>query len=265
MNTNKDNLIQTASDALFRAYQEHSVCEPIRNLIGDTDLQKAYEIQSSLNTSMAKLNNGNAVIGRKIGVTAFAGQKSFGISEPVFGTLFQNMELDNNVEVGFEEFYSPKVEVEIAFIMKKSITSPVSTAQLVQAIDYVAPAIEIVGSRMNWDVKITDMVADNMGASHFVLGHNFKRLDKVDLINCQMQLCNKKEKIAEGIGSICLGSPLNSLHWLANRLAIIGNPLSAGETIISGSLAPMLPIQAGSHLEAHIEGLGEVKISLSKE
>ena len=253
--------IEQASQRLFKAYQQHFICPPVRDLIGETDLSIAYQVQEKFQHAISQIDN-NPIIGHKIGVTTFTGQKSFGISNPVYASLFQKMELDNNIEVDFANFNSPKIEVEIAFILKKNINSFVSTAQLMQSIDWVAPAFEIPDSRMNWDVKITDMVADNIGASHFVLGHDFKRANKIDFVNCHMQLLNNGKLIADGVGGVCLGSPLNSLRWLANELVANGKSLLSGETIIAGALAPMLAIKAGDKLEATISGLGKVKTEI---
>lgn len=260
-NIERSSIIQSASKRLFDAYQNHSVAAPIRDLVGENDFALAYEVQRAMSDLIMKEGNHHQ-IGRKLAATTLEGQKALNIPHPAFGKLLNNMELHHNSEVDYHLLYQPKIEVEMAFIMKKSITSPVSMAELMQAIDWVAPAIEIVGSRVNWDIKITDMIADMMCASHFLIGHHIKRLHQVDLVNCQMSLHKNDELFAQGSGHVCLGSPLNALHWLANESVKQDMPIESGETIISGALSPPQSINTNERFSAHITGLGNVNISL---
>jgi 2-keto-4-pentenoate hydratase len=137
-----------------------------------------------------------------------------------------------------------------------------TTTELLSKIDYALASIEIVGSRIeNWNIKITDTIADNASASHYVVGHQPVKLENVDLVNSKMQMTKNGEVVSSGVGSACLGSPINATLWLVNKMAALGTPLKAGEVILSGALGPMSSVAAGDTVVATFEGLGSVSVS----
>ncbi len=239
-------------------------CDPIREIIGITDLAKAYEIQAI--NSKLRIAGGARVVGSKIGLTSVAVQKQLGVDQPDYGLLYDDMEVLNGGEISCKELMQPKVEAEIAFVLKKDLNSTSITAtEMLSAIDYAVASIEIVGSRVkDWNIKITDTIADNASASHFVVGHRPVRLENVDLINCKMTMYKNGELVSEGTGAACLGSPINACIWLAKTMAAHGSPLKAGEVILSGALGPMSAVEAGDNIKAVIEGLGEVSVAFSE-
>ena len=116
---------------------------------------------------------------------------------------------------------------------------------------------EIVDSRIkDWKIKIQDTVSDNASCGAFVLGNELVCPSQVDLINCGMVLEKNGEIVATGAGAAALGSPVNAVVWLANTLGRLGIPLKAGEVILSGSLAPLIPVIAGDYLRMSINGIG---------
>ena len=116
---------------------------------------------------------------------------------------------------------------------------------------------EIVDSRIkDWKIKIQDTVSDNASCGAFVLGNELVCPSEVDLINCGMVLEKNGEIVATGAGAAALGSPVNAVAWLANTLGRLGIPLKAGEVILSGSLAPLIPVVAGDYLRMSINGVG---------
>ena len=159
----------------------------------------------------------------------------------------------------------PKIEGELAFVLGGSLDNDKLTiVDIINSIDYVLPSLEIVGSRIeNWNIRIADTVADNASASHYVLGHTPKMLDDIDIVNCKMNMTINGELKSSGSGKDCLGSPLNAVLWLARKMQAVGQPLQAGELILSGSLGPMVVVNAGDHVEAEFEGLGSVSISFT--
>jgi len=157
----------------------------------------------------------------------------------------------------------PKVEAEIAFVLAEDLDMDNMTIiDLIASIDYALPAIEIVGSRIeNWNIKICDTIADNASASHYVLGHRPRTLDEFDMVGCKMKMTKNGTIVSEGHGGACLGSPLNATLWLANKMVELGQPLQAGELILSGAVGPMTAVAAGDKIHAEIEGLGGVSVS----
>ena len=258
-----DTIVQ-AAERLWLAAETQETCAPIRDLIGTTDLASAYAIQQ-INTEKRR-KSGARVVGSKIGLTSPAVQQQLGVDQPDFGLLFRDMEVDQGLEMDYSLLMQPKVEAEIAFILGKDLTMEQPTsAEIMSAIDYAVASIEIVGSRIrDWDIRITDTIADNASASHFVLGHQPVKLEALDLVGCRMAMSVNGEQVVEGVGAACLGSPVNAVKWLAQTMHRIGTPLQAGDIILSGALGKMAPVSPGDSVVAQIEGLGSVSVSFSK-
>ncbi|MEM9823053.1 MAG: fumarylacetoacetate hydrolase family protein [Bacteroidota bacterium] len=252
--------VAAAAKRLREAEAKKRLCEPIRNLIGATDIEKAYAVQE-INTAL-RMAQGARIVGRKIGLTAPVVQHQLGVNQPDFGMLWQDKEVMNGGEISMRELMQPRAEAEIAFVLGQDLDAKhLTSIDILSAIDYALAAIEIVGSRIkNWDIKITDTIADNASASHWVVGHQPVKLDQIDLLNCKMLMTNKGKKVSEGLGKNCLGSPINATLWLAQKLAQMGRPMKAGEVIFTGALGPMVSAKAGDEFHVSIEGAGEVSV-----
>ncbi|MBT3545546.1 MAG: 2-keto-4-pentenoate hydratase [Saprospiraceae bacterium] len=248
---------------LRQAQATKTPISPLRDDIGEHNEELAYAIQQ-VNTNH-KLVDGARIVGKKIGLTSIKVQEQFGISTPDFGILFDDMEVLNGLSLPISEVMQPKIEGELAFVLGGSLDNDKLTiVDIINSIDYVLPSLEIVGSRIeNWNIRIADTVADNASASHYVLGHTPKMLDDIDIVNCKMNMTINGELKSSGSGKDCLGSPLNAVLWLARKMQAVGQPLQAGELILSGSLGPMVVVNAGDHVEAEFEGLGSVSISFT--
>ena len=258
-----DIKVETAAKRLRAAAESGVTCEPIRTLIGITDLETAYAIQE-VNTTL-RIQGGARVVGSKIGLTSKVVQKQLGVDQPDFGMLWNDTEILNGDSISIKKLMQPKAEAEIAFVLGKDLDSDTLTSvDILSAIEYVLPSIEIVGSRIaNWDIKITDTIADNASASHWIIGHHPVKLENVDLINCQMKMENNGQVVSEGLGKACLGSPINAMLWLAQKMQAIGKPMKAGDLILSGALGPMVTVKAGDNFRVTIEGLGEVSVGFT--
>lgn len=252
---------QDYAQILRVAYENRTPCSPLREQIGVNDVELAYQIQAINNQIL--IQNGANITGHKIGLTSKAVQEQLGVDQPDFGMLLDTMEVLNGGTIQMSELMQPKVEAEIAFVLGKDLPNrPVSTVELINAIDYALAAIEIVGSRIkDWNIKITDTIADNASASHYVLGHKPTKLSDFDVINCHMSMTKNGSLASEGKGAACLGSPINATLWLADKMAEIGTPLKAGQVILSGALGKMTTVQAGDTIEASIDGLSSVSVS----
>jgi 2-keto-4-pentenoate hydratase len=131
---------------------------------------------------------------------------------------------------------------------------------VLNAIDYALPALEIVGSRIaNWNIRITDTIADNASSSAYVLGNSPRKLSEFDLRLCGMVMERRGEPVSVGAGAACLGNPINAVVWLARKMAALGTPLLAGDLVLSGALGPMVPVTPGDIFETRINGLGSVR------
>ncbi len=255
------NLIETAAKRLREAELNRMLCDPIRELIGEKDLSAAYAVQE-INSNL-RLKSGAKVIGHKIGLTAPVVQKQLGVDQPDFGLLWHDKEVLNGGEIAMSELMQPKVEAEVAFVLGKDLSlERITSLDALNAVEYALVSIEIVGSRIrDWDIKITDTIADNASASHWVIGHHPAKLKTLDLVNCKMRMENNGKLVSEGTGSACLGSPINSLVWLAKKMMEMGRPLKEGDLVLSGALGPMVSVNAGDNFNVSIEGLGTVSAS----
>lgn len=247
---------------LQQAEKTKTPCPPIREFFEGKDLENAYRVQQFITEQ--KKEHGQKTVGKKIGLTSEKVQEQLGVNEPDFGVLLDGMQIKNKETLPFSDLMQPKAEAEIAFVLKKDLARKNHSIEEVKdAIDYAVAAIEIVGSRIeNWDIQITDTIADNASASHFVLGEKQVPLENLDLENCQMQMHINGEKVSEGTGKACLGNPLIAAVWLADKMVEMGNPLKKGEIILSGALGQMANLKSGDRVEAEIDGLGKVSFEV---
>lgn len=229
---------------------------PLRQFFDPLDGTGAYAIQA-INTRHW-LGQGRKLVGRKVGLTARAVQQQIGVTQPDFGALFADMEIADGGTLDPARAIQPKVEAEIAFILEHDIAdADASLEQVVAAIDYALPAIEIVDSRIaDWKISFADTVADNGSSAFFVLGSDRRTPADLDLYSCGMVMEINGAVASVGAGAACLDHPYNAVQWLARTLAQEGEPLRAGDIILSGALGPMVALQPGDHVRIHIGGIG---------
>lgn len=265
MSASSSDQIAAAAARLARARGEGVPCQPILDLIPADDLAAAYAVQR-VGTDAA-LAQSARIVGRKIGLTARAVQQQLGVDQPDYGMLFDTMAVDDGDIVAPGRLLQPKVEAEIAFVLDRDLESPGTTlAEAARAVAYALPAIEIVDSRIaDWRISIVDTIADNASSGLFVLGGSPKRIDAFDMRLAGMVLEENGEGVSFGCGAACLGNPLNALAWLARTMAAAGQPIRAGEVVLSGALGPMVPVRAGHAYEARINGLGTARVAFAGE
>lgn len=257
--------VDAAVRELVEARETGRPCAPLRGrLLPEGDVATAYAVQRA--QVRRWLDDGHRRVGAKIGLTSPAVQESFGVYQPDFGVLLDDMAVPDGAEVGPERLLQPRVEAEIAFVLGSDLPDERITAvDVIRATDHLLPAIEIVDSRISgWDISIVDTVADNASSGLFVLGTTPRPLAQVDLRLCGMVLEHAGEPVSVGAGAACLGNPLHAVVWLAQTLARAGEPLRAGEVVLSGALGPMVPVTPGAAYEARISGLGSVRVCFGR-
>lgn len=247
--------LEATARSIRVAYLNDAIA-PLRDVLDPTDADGAYTVQA-LNTAFWE-QQGRQPVGRKIGLTAKAVQAQLGVDQPDFGVLFEDMRLENGANLNASRVLQPKAEAEIAIILKKDIVDPDADIDAVMdATDYVSPAIEIVDSRIaDWKITFADTVADNGSSAFFVIGEERHAPDTVDLFSCGMVMQVNGETVSLGAGAACLGHPLNAAAWLARAMVSLGTPLKAGEVVLTGALGPMVALSAGDQVHATIGGIG---------
>ena len=254
------NIIQTLGDNLYQALRSNSVIDPITNQYPDMTIEDAYAVQKRMIDR--RVQDGEVIVGKKIGVTSRAVMNMLGVYQPDFGYMMDRMIVNEGESIAMSTLIQPKAEGEIAFLLKKDLMGPgLSNADILAATECVIPCFEIVDSRIrDWKIKIQDTVADNASCGVFVLGDSAVSPRKVDLSTCGMVLEKNGEIIATGSGAAAMGSPVNAITWLANTLGRLGVPLKAGEVVLSGALAAMFPCAAGDNFRVSIGGIGACSV-----
>jgi 2-keto-4-pentenoate hydratase len=256
-----------AAERLITAARTVTATAPVRDVLGATDIALAYDVQNALTS--ARLAAGATIVGRKVGLTSPAVQAQLGVDQPDFGVLFDDMVVPDGGAVDIAALIAPKVEAEVAFVLKADLNGDpesIDAATAAAAVDYAVAALEIVDSRVaGWDITITDTVADNASSALFVLGATRVTLDEFAPVDVTMTLDKNGERASSGNGAACLGDPLNALAWLARTASEYGSPLRAGDVVLSGALGPMVTAEPGSHIVADISTLGRVSVTFSKD
>jgi len=255
---------QTLGRELFEARMNQRTGELLTDRFPALTVEEAYQIQAVVVGQY--LANGYKVTGKKIGLTSKAMQDMFGVREPDYGTLFDRLAYNSGDEVPAGVLQLPKVEGEIAFVLKQDLKGRQITARdVLDATAYVVGAIEIVDSRYpSWKMKLADTVADNGSQAAYVLENKRCCPDELDLRLLGMAVERNGQVINTGAGAAVMGHPANCVAWLANKMNACNTPLQAGDVILSGALAGAIDARPGDYFSVQFGGLGEVCISFGR-
>lgn len=232
----------------------------------DMRMDDAYAIQNAL--LKAKLAQGRRVIGWKIGLTSKAMQYALGIDIPDSGVLFDDMDFPCGGVVPAGRFIQPRVEAEIAFVMKTPLAGDDLTRdEVIAATDYVAPALEILDTRIlrsdpatGQARSVLDTISDNAANAGIVMGAARHQLADVDLRWTGAITYRNGEVEETGLGAGVLNDPVQSVLWLARRMAQYGQAIEAGQVILSGSFIRPIECPPDTHIKADYGPFGVVDI-----
>jgi 2-keto-4-pentenoate hydratase len=260
------DLVETIASRLDTAWQTHTPIPPITESDGVTDVTVAYAIQT--HWTKMRLDRGERIAGRKIGLTSKAIQTQLGVSEPDYGNLWESSFYESDkgkVTIPAGDFLQPRIEGEIAFLIGKPLREPgITPEQVLDATEACAMGIEIVASRIaDWKIKLVDTIADNASYGGFTLGPWDEKMRKTDLGALAMTIHYNGELAAEGLGSAALGHPATSTAWLANKLLEFGVSLEPGDVVISGGITKMLPVKAGDEFRFALTSQPDLTVTFS--
>ena len=205
------------------------------------------------------LDAGREQSGYKVAFTTVESQQLFGTAEPVYGALFKDMQFPSGSTIPPGRLANPMLEGEIVMELSTDLPGDALEPETVRAaVGAIYPALEIPDGRMAGKIDAVDMAADNAAAAGYVLGERHPLDADFDLAGIALRMAQNGAVVGSGVSSICMGSPLNVLIWLAEALAAAGQPLRAGQIVFAGSLIPIIPAQPGDAFEATVEGLGTV-------
>ena len=231
--------------------------------------EDAYAIQRAW--VAMKMAEGRTLMGHKIGLTSKAMQRFSNISEPDYGALLSDMFFEDGGEVPASRFIDPRAEVELAFVLKSDLGGPDCTLDdVLAAVDYVTPAIEIIDARIqrvDTETKVTrkvfDTISDNAANCGVVLGGKRFRPGDLDMRWVAAFLRKNGEIEDSGVAAAVLNHPANGPAWLANKLHPHGVVLKAGQVILGGSFTSPIAGVPGDDFEIDYGPLGSITFSFT--
>jgi 2-oxo-3-hexenedioate decarboxylase len=254
-----DATVAALAERLENAELNRSPITKITDEHPDLDWDDAYAIQDEIRRR--KISRGAKIAGLKAGLTSQAKMKQMNVSEPVFGFMCDYGACADGSEIEIDRFIAPRVEAEIAFVTNKEIVGPCHIGQVLQATDFVMPAIEILDSRYeNFKFDLISVVADNTSAAAFVTGGNSKRVHDIDLRTVGIVLEKNGEIVDLAAGAAVLGQPAESVVMLANMLARKDQVIPAGTFIMTGGVTAAVGVERGDHISVRYQHLGSVSM-----
>ncbi|RAU18924.1 2-oxo-hepta-3-ene-1,7-dioic acid hydratase [Nitrincola tibetensis] len=259
--------IEIAANRLHQAEVERKQIPALTLEYPDMDMADAYAIQKKWVDH--KIEQGRKVIGYKIGLTSRAMQMASNIDEPDYGVLLDDMLFEDGATIRAADFLDPRIEVELAFILKKPLFGEnVSIFDVLEATDYVIPSLELIAARClrtdpltGYTRKVYDTISDNAANAGIILGGRPIRPMDVDLrwAGCMLYLNGQIEET--GLAGGVLGNPLKGITWVCKRFAPHGIGLEPGQIILSGSFTRPVPVKAGDTVHADFGSLGSVSLN----
>lgn len=262
------DLITQLAKELHQSESSRTQVEHFSKRYPDMTIEDGYEIGRAW--VALQIAQGRKAIGHKIGLTSRAMQQASQIDEPDYGTLLDSMRFDctpgQTLEIPAYRFIAPRVEVELAFILAKPLTGPnVTIDDVLNATDYVTPAIEIIDSRIEQFDRHTkamrrvfDTISDNAANAGIVMGAGKANAKATNLPWCGAVLSLNSVVEETGLAAGVQGNPAIGVAWLANKLAPWGESLKAGEIVLAGSFTRPVPARAGDLFKADYGPLGKL-------
>ena len=257
-----DARLQAAAASLAAARQQRQPRARVSEGFALASLGEAYQVQA-IGMQQA-LTQGRQLSGAKAGLTSAALRAALKVEEPLYGWLFADSACHSGEVIAWERLLQPKVEIELALLLGADLpTGEISQEQLLSSIAGVMPALEINDSAIaGWQLTLLDAVADNLSAGLYVLGSQptpLAQLNGQRLLGTL--LCNGQPLRANV--AISLDEVLATAFWLVRKLAARGQPLRAGDVLLTGTQAPIAEVARGDQLCFQVAGLGEVGCSFS--
>ena len=258
--------ILTAAKQLYDAERERVQIRPLTISTPEMDLEDAYAIQKAWVDR--KIEDGRKVTGYKIGLTSRAMQMAMNIDTPDFGVLLDDMEFPCGGEIRAADFTDPRIEVELAFVLKAPLFGEeVTVDEVMAATDYVVPALELIAARSyrvdpetGYTRNVFDTIADNAANAGYILGENRISPDEIDLRWVGAMLYLNGEIEETGLAGGVMGHPAHGIRWVCKRFAPHRIGLEPGQVILAGSFTRPVIVNAGDTVTADYGPLGTIEV-----
>ncbi len=229
----------------------------------DMSWEDAYAIQDAI--CRRKVQRGARVVGFKAGLTSQAKMKQMNIETPIFGFLVDGFAVPDGGTIDTRTLIHPKVEPEIAFVMKSPLAGPgCHIGQVLAATDFIVAAIEVIDSRYrDFKFDLPSVIADNTSAARFVTGGRPRKVAEVDLCTLGVVLEKNGIPVAFGAGAAVLNHPAAAVAMLANELGKKGREIPAGALILSGGITEAVAVETGSFVTLRMQDMGSIGLRFS--
>ena len=263
-----ETIIQDYAEQLHRAESQRKQIDALSMSQPEMDLQDAYRIQSAW--VERKIAEGRRVIGKKIGLTSRAMQQAMNINEPDFGILLDDMVIANGGTIAAGDYTDPRLEVELAFQLKQDLHGSLQVADVLAATDYVVPALELIAARSHrkhpqtgYVRNVKDTIADNAANAGIICGDTHIDPKHTDLPWVSAVMYYNGEPEVTGVAAGVLGHPAKGICWLAERLAMHGLSLKAGEIVLAGSFTAPVACRPGDEFRVDFGAFGQIEVHIS--
>ena len=245
-------MLSTLAQRLDQAEKNAEAVEQLSNKV-ELNLAQAYEIQKlSIRQRIAR---GEKLVGIKMGFTSRAKMKQMGVNDLIWGRLADAMLIEQDQSINLDSYIHPRAEPEIAFKLNKDLSGMISFQQALEAIEAVAPAIEVIDSRyQNFKFSLADVIADNCSSAGFIIGQ--WQPPSIDISSLDMQLKVDNEITMSGLSSEILEHPVNSLVEAARIITEYGETLKAGQIVLAGAATAAVALERYQSIEVAVENLG---------
>ncbi|HEY0293699.1 MAG TPA: 2-oxo-hepta-3-ene-1,7-dioic acid hydratase [Bordetella sp.] len=251
-----------AAELLMAAERAGEPTTQLAQVFPGMEIADSYAIQKRIMD--CKIAQGARLRGHKIGLTSKAMQSTVGIDEPDYGHLLDTMFFQDGETVSTARMIVPRVEVELAFVLGKALHGPgVTLFDVLDATDYVVPALEIIDGRSKYPRTIVDNIADNAACAGIILGGRPVRPMDIDLRWVGALLLKNGVIEESGVSAAVLGHPALGIAWLANKLAQHETRLQAGHVVLAGSFTRTVAVGSGDTLHADYGKLGSISVHFS--
>lgn len=252
-----DTRLLDASSAMASARSRRQPGPRISEAFALANLDEAYAVQAA--GIQQALAQGRCLSGAKAGLTSAALRAALKVEEPLYGWLLADTACQSGASIAWERLLQPKVEIELALLLERDLPGgEITQEQLLACLAGVVPALEINDSAIEgWQLTLLDAVADNLSSGLYVLGDQPMPLEQLDGVALHADLLRNGEAVHVGL-PLSLADCLATALWLARKCASLGQPLRAGDVLLTGAQAPMLEVARGDRLSFRVDGLGEV-------
>jgi 2-keto-4-pentenoate hydratase len=246
--------------ALYDARRTRVAIAPFTDDDPDLDMSDGYAVQAELTRLI--LEDGDRIIGYKVGLTSKPMQMMIGVDSPDYGPVLGSTIYAGGDAISLGRFIQPKIEAEVVAVMGTELRGPgVTVIDASRAVAGVSASMEIVDSRFaDWRIKLADTVADLASNGAAAVSGRVVPLSEVDTRLVGMTLTRNGELVDTGAGAAALGDPIAVVAWLANTLGEVGIALEPGHLVMTGALHAAVPMTAGDVFRADFDRLGPVTV-----